>query len=323
DWSIGSASRTSSIRWCSMPSKQFTPTTYGSCRSSKKSMDANASAKRRVSTSTTAPMAPRTRSSHMNQNRCWPGVPNRYRIRSLSRETRPKSMATVVVTLFGVAERSSTSTLASVMTASVVSGTISDTEPTKVVFPTPKPPAPTILADVVGCGAAAPRALRGLEPAETTEHPFHEFDRRPVTHDHAALMDQDEPHASHISDQHSGHAERQPQVRGHLRHRSGVQAQPTDRAVLGPDRRIRQPAPLAGGHQCRDGQVVAGAGPPAGLGVRANHRPGLGRAAVLNLTGAVHSRAVGRLHRRPGQHGRDLLAVPVGLRRDARVAVQG
>src|SRR5262245_16334101 len=100
-------------------------------------------------------------------------------------------MATVVVTLFGVDDRSSTSTLASVMTASVVSGTISDTEPTRVVLPTPKPPATTIFAEVVGCGDWPPRALRGLEPAETTEHPFHEFDRWPVASDHAALMDQD------------------------------------------------------------------------------------------------------------------------------------
>ena len=56
----------------------------------------------------------------------------------------------MVVTLFGVADRSSTSTLASVITASVVSGTISDTEPTRVVLPTPKPPATTIFAEVVG-----------------------------------------------------------------------------------------------------------------------------------------------------------------------------
>ncbi|WP_233576638.1 hypothetical protein [Saccharopolyspora rhizosphaerae] len=35
------------------------------------------------------------------------------------------------------------------MTASVVSGTISDTEPTNVVLPAPKPPATTIFAEVV------------------------------------------------------------------------------------------------------------------------------------------------------------------------------
>ncbi len=36
-------------------------------------------------------------SSHMNQKRVCPGVPNRYRIRSSAMVIRPKSMATVVV----------------------------------------------------------------------------------------------------------------------------------------------------------------------------------------------------------------------------------
>jgi hypothetical protein len=68
-------------------------------------------------------------------------------------------MATVVVALFGVAERSSCPVLASVMTASVVSGMISETAPTNVVLPTPKPPATTILAEIVAdvairCGAS-------------------------------------------------------------------------------------------------------------------------------------------------------------------------
>ena len=79
----------------------------------------------------------------------------------------------MVVTLFGVAERSSCPALASVITASVVSGMISETDPTNVVLPTPKPPATTILAEIVAavatrCGpVAAPRkpAWAGLDPA--------------------------------------------------------------------------------------------------------------------------------------------------------------
>src|ERR1044072_2904179 len=140
-------------------------------------------------------------------------------------------MATVVVTLFGVTVRSSTPMLASVMTASVVSGTISDTEPTRVVLPTPNPPATTIFAEVVGCGAG-PRVPRGLEPAETTEHPFHEIDRGPVADDRAALVDQDEPHPGHVTDQHPGRTERQLQVDGYLRDGPGFHAQVTDRTVL-------------------------------------------------------------------------------------------
>src|SRR5499425_3566152 len=89
------------------------------------------------------------RSSHMNQNRCWPGVPNRYSTRPASSVTRPKSIATVVVVLSGVWDRSSTPSLTDVITASVVSGVISDTDPTNVVLPTPNPPATTILTDVI------------------------------------------------------------------------------------------------------------------------------------------------------------------------------
>src|SRR5215831_7389719 len=114
-------------------------------------------------------MAPWMRSSHMNQNRCWPGVPNRYKISPASRVTRPKSIATVVVVLSGTWDRSSTPALAAVITASVVSGVISETDPTKVVLPTPKPPATTIFTDVI---AAAGSSGRRSELAKSTELPF-------------------------------------------------------------------------------------------------------------------------------------------------------
>src|SRR5690606_26780926 len=128
-------------------------------------MASKQSASRRASTTTTAPIAPRTRSSHMNQNRACPGVPNMYMISSSSRVSRPKSIATVVVFLSGVAETSSWATLASVITASVVTGGISDTEPTSVVLPAPNPPAMTILVD-----ATDERLLE--ETFEATERPF-------------------------------------------------------------------------------------------------------------------------------------------------------
>ena len=62
---------------------------------------------------------------------------------------RPKSIATVVVVLSGTSATWSTWRLAAVITASVVSGVISETEPTSVVLPTPKPPARRILADLI------------------------------------------------------------------------------------------------------------------------------------------------------------------------------
>src|SRR3569833_1199551 len=95
---------------------------------------------------------------------------------SRSRLTRPKSIATVVVVLSGVRDRSSTSLLTWVITASVVSGTISDTDPTNVVLPTPKPPPTMILTEVMPGGAP------GLELAKSTENPFQRLEaRRPLS----------------------------------------------------------------------------------------------------------------------------------------------
>src|SRR5205085_3928375 len=95
----------------------------------------------------------------------------------------------------GVAAMSSTEVLASVRTASVVSGDISDTEPTNVVLPTPKPPPTTIFAGIAvgalpaarasggpgrtgsGCKAAAdvaPRDRARSESTKSTQHPFHQ-----------------------------------------------------------------------------------------------------------------------------------------------------
>jgi hypothetical protein len=58
-------------------------------------------------------------------------------------------MATVVVLLSGVAANASTPADAVVTRASVRSGMISDTAPTKVVLPAPKPPEMTILVELV------------------------------------------------------------------------------------------------------------------------------------------------------------------------------
>ncbi|MFD2354999.1 hypothetical protein ACFSTC_45680 [Nonomuraea ferruginea] len=77
-------------------------------------------------------------------------------------------MATVVVVLLGVSETSSTPADASVITASVVSGRISDTAFTNVVLPTPNPPATTIFVEV----------SPALEPAKSTEHPFQQVEVR-------------------------------------------------------------------------------------------------------------------------------------------------
>src|SRR5215207_6052129 len=64
--------------------------------------------------------------------------------------TQPKSIAMVVVVLAEPSPGSSTPTDSSVISASVVSGEISEMAPTVVVFPTPKPPATMILTGTGG-----------------------------------------------------------------------------------------------------------------------------------------------------------------------------
>src|SRR5579884_2245615 len=88
---------------------------------------------------------------------------------------QPKSIATVVVVLRGVWLKSSTPAATSVMAASVVSGSISEMEPTVVVLPTPKPPAMTSLT---GSGGGAGRSAAVTEDppgvgdgTESIDHP--------------------------------------------------------------------------------------------------------------------------------------------------------
>src|SRR4029077_2319621 len=108
-------------------------------------------------------------------------------------------MATVVVVLSGVADRSSNPALAEVMTASVVSGVISETEPTKVVLPTPNPPATTILTDVMAAGASD-LGWATLDLTESTEHPFEQMEVRTALRV-IALVDADESVRTHVRDE--------------------------------------------------------------------------------------------------------------------------
>src|SRR5579859_4127375 len=107
-------------------------------------------------------------------------------------------MATVVVFLSGTCDRSSTSVEATVMTASVVSGVISDTEPTKVVLPAPKPPATTIFTDVTAASVSAPGMA--LELAKSTEHPFKKVEIWPAL-TVVGLVNPDQALHRHVADQ--------------------------------------------------------------------------------------------------------------------------
>src|SRR5215207_9051258 len=198
-------------------------------------------------------------------------------MRSLSRETRPKSIATVVVVLFGVWDRSSTPALASVMTASVVSGSISETAPTSVVLPTPKPPAMTIFADVVA--ALESTQAVGLEVSKSIQHPLHQGEIRSIgwgvalVHPHESLL-------RHVTHQHPRHAERHPQVGGDLRYRACPPAEVADELPLRRGRLRRAVAEPGRRDECLDRQLVVRPGPPAGDRVRPDQRTVLGRVAA-------------------------------------------
>src|SRR5256885_8351325 len=276
---MASASRTSSSAYRGAVSKQLTPTTYGSRRLSKKSIGAKLSVTRRVSTSTTAPSAPRISSSHMNQNRVCPGVPNRYRMRSWLMVMRPKSMATVVVALPGPLAGSSTPTPAAVITASVVSGVISETAPTSVVLPTPNPPATTIFADLIVEGVSrAP-----LEVAESTEHPFQQFHAVVAVVRVGGVVQREQPVRHHVRDQYPGYAERQPGVGGDLRQRLRPPVAQRGDHLLVPAGEPSFLLPPRRRYQYRlDGDVALGLGTATGDRVRPD------QCATRVVTGPLH-----------------------------------
>src|SRR5579875_2486425 len=167
-------------------------------------------------------------------------------------------MATVVVLLSGTCERSSTSVDATVISASVVSGVISDTEPTNVVLPAPNPPATTIFTEVMAAGA--PCGWATLDPTESTKHPFEQLEvRTPLRI--FPLVNAHQPVRAHVRDENPGHAERQPQYRGHLGHRPPVTAELEDGLAF--RREHGQVARLVGrrGDERLDLKVVTRLGP--------------------------------------------------------------
>ena len=87
--------------------------------------------------------------------------------------------------------------------ASVVSGVISETDPTNVVLPTPNPPATTILTEVIAVSDTSPGAT--LELAKSTENPFKQVEIRPPLRV-IDLVHPNEPFDRHIGDQDPGHA---------------------------------------------------------------------------------------------------------------------
>src|SRR3954470_19815317 len=118
---------------------------------------------------------------------------------------RPKSMATVVDVLpVLVPPVSSMPSATLVIAASVVSGAISEMEPTKVVFPTAKPPATMILTgsgalSSSGCESADAGASERLK---AIEHPFEQFQ---VGTSIPRFVTGEEALFGHVADEHPGH----------------------------------------------------------------------------------------------------------------------
>src|SRR3984957_368531 len=245
-------------------------------------------------------MAPWMRSSHMNQKRCCPGVPNRYRIRPASRVTRPKSIATVVVVLSGTCERSSTPSLAAVITASVVSGVISETEPTKVVLPTPKPPATTIFTEVIAASAVS--AAASLELPKSTEHPFKQVHIR-ATLFVINLVDPDQYIHRHVADEDAINSQGHPEHRRDLRDGSPVAAEPENGLALGTEHGQIARLVVRGRDHRLNLKVVLGFGPPASDRVGTDERaPGTGLSRFGNERIARRrSKAGGELKLRIGR----------------------
>src|SRR3954469_7340819 len=198
---------------------------------------------RRVSTSTITPSAPMQSWSHMNQNRSWPGIPNRKSTYSSAMLIRPKSRATVVVVLPPVNATSSTPRLASVMVASVVSGTISEPVPTIVVLPTPKPPA-----------ISSFRPPGRSEFVEGIQHLLQQVCTGPRAVEHGDRgAGVDGPPAEQVGQQDLGDRQRQAGQRRDLGHRDRAAAQSEDVVVVRAQS-VRRPA---GGHHVGD-QVEVG-----------------------------------------------------------------
>src|ERR671933_1018038 len=155
-------------------------------------------------------------------------------------EMRPKSIATVVVVLFGVAVRSSTPTDAEVITASVRNGTISETAPTKVVLPAPNPPDTTIFVEREG---------RRSEPLEATEHSPQESWVTFVAVGRRGLQDLDEAEVDHVGDDDAGHADGNPQTGGDLGDGHRALADLDHAVVLGGEQRTVPCLDPVGGRQ--------------------------------------------------------------------------
>src|ERR1700722_533655 len=208
----------------------------------------------------------------MNQNRSWPGVPNRYSTSRLPMVIRPKSIATVVDVFLSTPFRSSKAMLALVSGSSVRNGRTSLIAPTSVVLPAPKPPATRILNRDCGLSAV---------PSEGTEPMQYLLEQVGAGLLVGASLRQhgDPALLGEVGEQHPDDAQRQPGVRRHVGHRDRPLAQSHDPAMLRAQsgRLVSPSAPVRDHHHGDEVQhlAVGRLGPAAGDRVGANDRAGV------------------------------------------------
>src|SRR6266498_5165354 len=130
---------------------------------------------------------------------------------------RPKSIATVVVVFCDRPVTSSTPTDRTLMLSSVVSGGISDSDPTKVVFPTPKPPATRTLSEI--SSSSAKRLGRVSAGAKSIDQPPEDRLAGPAVAVGAARhVDREVAGVGQVADQHLGDRDRHAQPDADLGH---------------------------------------------------------------------------------------------------------
>src|SRR4051812_31146841 len=126
----------------------------------------------------------------------------------------PKSIAMVVVVFSTACPGSSMPTEAEVISASVVSGEISEMAPTVVVLPTPKPPATMILTGtgaLFGRCSLPTRAVPTMRSGDCSKSTDHSHDGLRVGGFVVQHVDFQEAGGAQVADQDAGDSEMQPQ----------------------------------------------------------------------------------------------------------------
>src|SRR4051794_27731687 len=131
----------------------------------------------------------------------------------------PKSIAIVVVVFIDACPGSSMPTAAEVISASVVSGEISEMAPTVVVLPTPKPPATMILTGTGAFFGRPPpptRAVPTMRSGDCSKSTDHSHDGLRVGGLVVQHMDIQLAGGPQVTDEDAGDAEVQTQPGGDL-----------------------------------------------------------------------------------------------------------